>query len=94
MFVLFCFFSVTMELSAVALSGVPWKDYFHQPKSPIGFLFIHYFGETTFIVRKVSGKGVAKTIVGWLTRMCRLLCKLLVFLVSNFWVIPNTKQIV
>ena len=42
--------------------------YFHQPMSPISFLVIHCIGETTFSVRKVSGKGVAKTIVWWLTR--------------------------
>ena len=62
--------------------------------SHISSLFIRCVGETTSSVRKVSGKGVAKTIVGWLACMCYLSCQLLVIPVSKFSVIHNTKKVV
>ena len=91
-FVLFCFI---LFYSHNGIKHCSLKVVFHgKIMSPISFLFIHYVGETTFSLSKVSGKGVAKTIVGWLTCMCCLLCKILVFFVSNFSVIHNTKQVV
>ena len=90
-FVLFCFFFYSHNGIKHCLLQVVFHG---KIMSPISFLFIHCVDETTFSVRKISGKGVAKTIVGWLTCMCYLLCKILVFLVSNFSVIHNTKKVV
>ena len=95
LFVCLFFFTVIMELSTVCSKCYSLERLVPPAHvSHLSSLFIRCVGETTSSVRKVSGKGVAKTIVGWLACMCYLSCQLLVIPVSKFSVIHNTKKVV
>ena len=85
--------SITMELNTVRSTWYSLERLFPPAYVSRKLPLKHCVGDTTFSVRKVNGKVVAKTIVGWLTWI-GLFCKLLVFLVSNFSVIHNTKKVV